>query len=194
MVMDTGPSLISEHIFKHRAENILITFIFFLLMLVPFVISQIRRIYLLRLAESEDRLTEELRETNEILKDVATGISDGILLLSRDLKIIWANEAFLKQSGCNVEDVTGNYCYSVTHNRETPCESPNDTCPIAEIMRTGKPVTSTHTHFNKDGSKSFVEVTAYPVHNKEGEIVRFVHLSKDTVSYTHLTLPTKRIV
>ena len=136
-----------------------------------------------RVAERK-RAAEELSDSRKMLENITQGITDGILLLSKDLKIIWANQAILRQTGYELEEVEGNYCYTVTHRRERPCQPPNDVCPVEEIMKTGKPVRVTHTHVNKEGDKFFVEVTAYPIHNEKGEIVQFVHLSRDITGRT----------
>jgi PAS domain S-box-containing protein len=114
-----------------------------------------------------------------LLEAITDAISENILLLSKDYKILWANKAAMTQSGLILNDIVGNYCYAITHNRETPCEQPNDSCPVSDLLATGNSKTVQHIHVNKDGDKSFVEINVYPVKDNTGETVELVHISKD---------------
>jgi PAS domain S-box-containing protein len=115
----------------------------------------------------------------EMLGDILDRISDGVLLLSRDRTVVWANRASTEQTGYRLEELKGRSCHSVTHNCQRPCQPPDDACPLEEVMQTGHSSTVFHTHTNKEGGKCFVEVIVYPVLNEGGKIVRFVHVSRD---------------
>lgn len=67
--------------------------------------------------------------------------------------------------------MVGKTCYEVTHHRSTPCSPPHDVCPIREMLMTGEPNVIEHTHFDKEGSSFYVEVSASPVKNDMGQIV-----------------------
>jgi len=121
----------------------------------------------------------ELGKADPVQGKILQGISDPLLLVSKDLKVLWANKAFQDQAGYKIEEIVGNHCYKLTHHQETPCKPPYDLCPIAEAKETGKAVTTTHTHFDKEGNKVFVEVSAYPVKDENGEVVYFVYMYKD---------------
>ncbi|MBI5779362.1 MAG: PAS domain S-box protein [Planctomycetes bacterium] len=126
---------------------------------------------------------EEIIRSKQTLENILEGISDSIFLLSRDLRIIWANNAALKETGCSRKELIGSFCYKVTHNSNTPCQAPLDICPVSEMVRTNKPVVKKHTHFDKLGHKKIIEVTAYPIKDSNGEITQFVHIGKDITSY-----------
>lgn len=126
---------------------------------------------------------EALRKSKEMMENITQGIKEGILLLSKDLKILWANQSFLDESGYPKDEVLGNYCYKITHDRETCCGPPNDQCPIKEFQKTGKPITLSHMHLDKLGNEKFVEITAYPVKDEEGEAFQFVYLCKDVTEH-----------
>jgi hypothetical protein len=53
--------------------------------------------------------------------------------------VLYANKALLDRLGREKSDVIGNFCYRVTHNRETPCVPPKDPCPVAEALK-GNPL------------------------------------------------------
>jgi PAS domain S-box-containing protein len=121
----------------------------------------------------------ELRKANDIFEIILQGITDPVLLISKDLKVLWANKVFQDQTGFKREETIGNYCYRVTHHQESPCQLPYDLCPISDAEKTCKTVTTIHTHFDKEGNKIFVQVSAYPIKDDKGNIIQFVCMYKD---------------
>jgi hypothetical protein len=109
-----------------------------------------------------------------------------ILIISSDFKVIFANSAFLEKVKKKKEEVIGNYCYSVTHHRNSPCEPPNDPCPIKKVIETGQTSIEVHTHFNSENKNFRVNVIAAPLMNKN-ESLGFLHIAipvKDEVKIT----------
>jgi PAS domain S-box-containing protein len=130
---------------------------------------------------TERKNTEErLRSLKEFSESVIDSIADSLLVIDpNDYRITSVNEAALNQLVLRREDVIGKTCYETIHHRSTPCEPPLHICPIQEVLRTGKTVTVEHTHFDKGNNETFVEVSAHPVRNREGNTVQVVHLSRD---------------
>ena len=123
-------------------------------------------------------LETELYSNKQFLETAFNGITEQICVISKDFKILWANKTFLEQSQCEAEEIIGRTCYAVTHHRDLPCQPPDAVCPITAIPETGKPIGTLHTHFGKEG-KFYSEVTAYPVKDREGKVVEFVHMARD---------------
>jgi len=123
--------------------------------------------------------TEELQIEKGFAKVIAENIQEGIMLLSKDFKILWANKKIMGLSGLKEDEVFGGYCYAITHHLDEPCKPPHDACPIHEVLATGKAVSVTHTHFDKEGNKFYAEVSAYPVKNEKGEVIQFIHVARD---------------
>jgi two-component system sensor kinase len=121
----------------------------------------------------------ELRRSEQIFEDILQGITDPVLLLSKDFKVLWANKAFQVQTGYKIEEIVGNYCYRLTHRQEAPCKSPYDLCPVSEAEKIGSTATTIHIHFDKKGEQTFVEISAYPVKDEKGEIINFVYTYRD---------------
>ncbi|MBF0558646.1 MAG: PAS domain-containing protein [Nitrospirae bacterium] len=119
---------------------------------------------------------KERDESRQMLEDIANGISESILLISKERRILWANKTATELAG---SDIIGRTCYEATHKSETPCKHPNDPCPIHDLLETGDPKCEEHTHRDKNGNEIIVEVSAYPIKNEDSEIIRFVHVSKD---------------
>lgn len=121
----------------------------------------------------------EFIKTEHLWETILHGISIPVLLISRDLKILWANKAFQEQCGCTLEEIIGNYCYKLTHHRDSPCQSPYDLCPVSESKKIGGTATAIHTHFDNKGNKIFIEASAYPVKDEKGETEQFVCMYRD---------------
>jgi len=122
---------------------------------------------------------EKLRSLKEFNERIIDSIADSLLVIDpNDYRIISANEVALKQSKSRREDLIGKTCYEATHHRSTPCPPPHDACPIQELLKTGKPVTVEHQHFDEDNNR-ILEVTVHPVKDKEGKTVQVVHIAKD---------------
>ncbi|HYA11402.1 MAG TPA: PAS domain-containing protein [Thermodesulfovibrionales bacterium] len=129
---------------------------------------------------------EGFSNADHIFENILQGITDSVLLLSKDLEILWANEAFQNQTGYKRKEIIGNYCYKLTHHQEVPCQSPHDLCPIVEALENGRTATTIHTHFDKEGNKIFVEVSAYPLKDEKGNIIQFVYIYRDITDMKRL--------
>ena len=123
-------------------------------------------------------LEQELADSNELLRKIVEQTVDGLILLNEDLRIVLINNAALNPTGYKTEEALGNYCYKITHDKKTPCQSPHNICPVAECKKSGKPVIVEHMHFKKDGSKVFVEVKAEKIVGQSGEIY-YIHKTRD---------------
>jgi len=128
---------------------------------------------------------EELYKTKQFLDDIVNGITEQILLISKDFQVLWANKTFLNQYSCKMDEVSGSYCYALTHNRQSPCQPPHDICPMTQVIKTGVPAKEVHLHSGPKG-KSYSEVIVYPIKDQKGEIVEFVHIARDITEYKEL--------
>ncbi len=123
--------------------------------------------------------TKVFEQTLMYLEEVTNGVEEGIMLLDSNFKVLWANKKVLVSCGLEPGEVVGDFCYKITHHRQEPCSSSQDSCPVKEILKTGKSATFIHTHYGNDGSKYYVEVSAYPLPPKPNELMQFVHVTRD---------------
>lgn len=128
--------------------------------------------------DERKRLESELFKTKQFLENIVNGITEQIMLVSKDMKILWANKTFLEQFGCELKDLSGKYCYALTHGLQSPCQPPHDACPIAKVLESGKPMKEVHTHHGPKG-EFLSEVSAYPIKNEKGQITEFVHIARN---------------
>jgi len=146
-------------------------------LLKPYDIDQL--LLQIQRAIEKQRAEEELRLSRQMLEDVTQGITESILLISRDYKILWANRTAMAQTGLPMDEIVGQYCYDVTSLRESPCEPPDAPSPLRELLATGHSRTVQHCLQDKDGNKIVVEVNVYPVKDSAGELKEFVYVSRD---------------
>ncbi|MCW3990784.1 MAG: PAS domain S-box protein, partial [Candidatus Bathyarchaeota archaeon] len=123
---------------------------------------------------------EELRESAEHYTTLFESISEPIMMIDPETyRILRVNESLKKQLKLDEGEIVGRCCYAVTHSRATPCEPPDDTCPLGELMETGRSVTVDHTHYDGEGGQFWTEVSVYPVLGEGGEISQVIHITRD---------------
>lgn len=118
-------------------------------------------------------------QTRQLLESIAHGITDEIMLLNDDFKILWANDATLKKHACKMSEIVGKSCFEITGHYGSSCRTTKYPCPIMEWNKTGTLQALTHVHFDSDGTERYVEVTGYPILDEDGRVSKFVHLTKD---------------
>ncbi len=134
----------------------------------------------IRMAVEKQRAEENLRASMTQYKALFDSIPDAILLINPyDYSIISANKAAENQSKIGRDGLVGRTCFEVTHHRTSPCESPECVCPLRLMMEMEQSVTVWHTHFDEDGSPIYVEVSANPVRDEDGNIFQMVHFMRD---------------
>jgi PAS domain S-box-containing protein len=153
-------------------------------LLKPYDIDQL--LLQIQRAIEKQRVEEELRISRQMLVDVTQGIKESIILISRDYKILWANQTAIAQTGLTVDEIVGQCCYAVTQLRESPCEPPDVPCPLKELLASGYSNTTQHDHYDKNGNKTVVEVNAYPVKDNAGNLTGIVHVSRDITERARL--------
>ena len=100
---------------------------------------------------------------------VLGAIEEGVAVLDRELRIVWAN-AVIRKMGPEGE-VVGMACYRFFHNRSEPCLG----CETAECFATRRP--TKRIHQTRDGA--YWESLASPVFNEVGEVAQVVLLTRD---------------
>lgn len=74
-------------------------------------------------------------------RTITEGIDEAILLPPKDLKVKWANKKIYELSGMDKDEVIGNHCCVVTHNKRRTLQMPHNICPITGALSIGKVTT-----------------------------------------------------
>ncbi len=69
-------------------------------------------------------------------------------------------------------------CHMLTHNSASPCADEH-VCPLHEMRKTKRPVTTEHTHYDDEGNPRIVEVHGDPVFDENGELIYMIEYSFD---------------
>ncbi|MGB3713321.1 MAG: PAS domain S-box protein [Candidatus Promineifilaceae bacterium] len=74
------------------------------------------------------------------------------------------------------QDIT---CYALLHDLSRPCDGVDHLCPLQEIRKTGRPVTTEHVHFGEAGNERVYEVHAHPILDSEGTTSQIIEYTLD---------------
>jgi len=129
------------------------------------------------------RAEDELRESERKYRDLSSefqsilgAIPGSLVLLSPDLKIVWANEYTKNTSmGFESEEMLGQYCYRCRHDLSEPCEA----CPVRRCFASGKPEFG-----ERDTPNGKIwELHAAPVFGDQGEISGVIEIAFEVTEY-----------
>ncbi len=108
--------------------------------------------------------------------------SEAVMALDGDYRIRRINKAALAQAGLTELEAQGKYCFQVSHQAISPCDSPASPCPMKITLSTGKSAHAIHEHVQQDGSSHYCDVSTYPLFNRRNEVVQVLEVSRDTTA------------
>ena len=139
-----------------------------------------RRVAALEEAETGHlRAGESLRQSRNFLRSIIEAIPEVTMVVDRDYRVVLANRAARERVGGEDPVSAGLKCYQVSRHRDEPCQEGEEPCPLAIVMETRTPVTVVHTHVDAAGQRLVVEVTAAPVVDETGEVIRVIESCRD---------------
>ena len=124
------------------------------------------------------KMEEALRRSQAFLQTVIDAIPETMLVVGRDYSISLANRAARELAG-GIDPVSCLACHQLSHKRDLPCNGRHESCPLRQVIATKTPVTVTHTHHDAQGNEIFVEVTAAPVFDDNGEVTHIIESCRD---------------
>jgi len=109
----------------------------------------------------------------ERLETVTKNMSAGLAVISKDFRILWANNVLKKVFG---DDYEGKVCYALINQLKSSCPG----CGVKKIFETGKDQV-VHKQLVKgaDGSDVWLEITATPIKDDNGNITAVLELVND---------------
>ncbi|TAK94882.1 response regulator [Patescibacteria group bacterium] len=127
---------------------------------------------------------------DKIAKDsliaVLRALSQGVLIVNKEYRIIFGNQAFAKHLGLTENDLIGRCCFEVCKHRTVPCAELGERCSAKQVFESGSIVTRVHTHFTVAESAVELEMTSYPAKNEQGEVVAVVDIASNISEQFHL--------
>jgi len=125
---------------------------------------------------SEER---KLKVRTEEMETILNGIQDFILVLTPDKEIVDVNESFLRQMRYSREKLIGRKCYEVFSKIRHLDENCEANCPLSKIIKDKKPCQMVLNQLDHHGNPRYIEVTIYPIWEKDGQVSRFIEISRN---------------
>lgn len=122
---------------------------------------------------------DKLRQRTEEMETILNGIQDFILVFTPDREILEANEAFLRNMGYRREEVVGRKCHEIFRKEMGFCSFGTTDCPLTKCVRSKETLQEVRTRIDHEGALHYIEVTIFPIWEKEGRISRFIEVSRD---------------
>ncbi len=111
-------------------------------------------------------------------------IPDTLILLSRDLKVMWANKAVVSVIETGTPDMVGRHCFEVWHGRFEPCED----CVALRSFSSGKNESSQH----RSPSGKLFDSRAFPIKGEDGVVNSVIIILTDITEKTALQAEAMR--
>jgi diguanylate cyclase (GGDEF)-like protein len=116
-----------------------------------------------------------LKEQHTFIQNVIDGISQTVMVINRDYTVSLLNRSARSLVDENkITDKTQPKCYEISHHRKSPCDGASHPCPLLNVVENGRAVKVIHNHFSTDGDDVYVEITASPLFDEDGEIYAMV--------------------
>jgi PAS domain S-box-containing protein len=127
---------------------------------------------ILQIEQRYRRLFEELSKSEQEKSVILDAMTELVLYLDTEMKVIWANKAMREFFGLAPGRLNGKHCYNVLHNRNRSCSI----CPAKKTLESGEPQEIVDFSSYK---KNWV-LRSYPVRNEKGDLTGIVEIVTDT--------------
>jgi len=117
------------------------------------------------------RLFEELRKSEQEKAVILDAMTELVLFLDTDLRVIWANKAMREAFNLKPGQLNGKHCYMGLHNRSRACSI----CPAEKTLKTGEP----HDVVDISSYKKNWVLRSYPVRDEKGALSGVVEIVTD---------------
>jgi PAS domain S-box-containing protein len=117
----------------------------------------------------------EIAKSKQQLQAIFDGITDGLIIVDRDFRVVAVNKAEAAFLGRTPQELVGKPCYEVYCRGEGACEM----CPAHETFATGKPALVSRMEHESGYHRKGVDVYTFPVKDENGETVQAIQYIKD---------------
>jgi PAS domain S-box-containing protein len=122
------------------------------------------------------QMLDEIQGAAEEWQATFESITDLIMLLDREYRILRVNAATVAFHGLPLDDILGKHCYNVLHGTVAP---PDD-CPFAGMLENGEHGEAVLHDRNRN---AWLSVSIDPICNDRKEITGVVHTVKDVTAH-----------
>ncbi|HJH29948.1 MAG TPA: PAS domain S-box protein [Methanosarcinaceae archaeon] len=129
---------------------------------------------------NENNENENVCIPKNFAQNVIDSIGDPIIVIDpSNYKLLLANKAMSEQIK-EVDLLTGSVtCHQATHRRDTPCDFPDDPCPLKKVIATKSTVRVVHIHYDDENNESIIDVVATPILDESGNVMQVIESFHD---------------
>ena len=117
------------------------------------------------------RLIDELSKSEQEKAVILDAMTELVLFLDTDLRVIWANKAMREVFNLKPGELNGRHCYQALHKRNRACS----VCPAEKTLKTGEP----HDVVDISSYKKNWVLRSYPVRDERGSLSGVVEIVTD---------------
>ncbi|MFQ5850129.1 MAG: ATP-binding protein [Candidatus Binatia bacterium] len=125
--------------------------------------------------------TQALEEEKRKLDMIVSGIGAALVLLNRDLRVLWANRIATECFG-PLHQFQGGKCFVALLGETDLCQE----CAAVKTLRSGSVEHVEKVVLGRNGKRRFFQVTTSPIKNGQGEIVQLLELIQDVTEKKQL--------
>ena len=123
--------------------------------------------------------SEHVAPTAKFLQSVIDGIPEITVVIDRDCRIIYANQA-ARQIADDGDQVAGRLaCYELFYGSGVPCEEVGRSCVLKQVIETGSPITVEQLHHDRRGNTVHIEISASPIFDEGGKVRQIIEVWRD---------------
>lgn len=122
---------------------------------------------------------QRLKQRTEEIEMVLNGIQDFILVITPEMDIVDVNDAFLLQMGYTRNEVIGRKCHEIHQHLHQQCNRHDIICPLNQAIEKRRPNQQVLTRIDHEGKQRHIEVTIFPIWEKNGKLSKFIEISRD---------------
>jgi PAS domain S-box-containing protein len=118
----------------------------------------------------QKKIERELKIEKDKLEAVTENIGAGLAIISKDYRIIWANQLLKQMNG----ECEGKMCYSTFNRLTEVCPD----CGVKKVFESGVPI-DIHEYSNLDdkGNRFWVELIVTPIKDENGNVIAALELA-----------------
>jgi PAS domain S-box-containing protein len=129
-----------------------------------------------------EKTREDVFRSKRQLQAIFDGITDGVIIVDREFRIVAVNKAEAAFLGRQPQEIVGEACYEVYCRGETACEL----CPAHETFATGKAALVSRLELSTGYHRKGVDVYTFPVRDEHGVTVQAIQYIKDVTDRVKL--------
>ena len=134
---------------------------------------------------------DEISRYQSFAQAISEATMVGVMVMDTNYHIVWINESALNMYGLTRKEALGQYCFQVSHQSITPCESPDTPCPVKETLTTKLSAHGIHEHVDRNSNTRYCDVSSFPLFNQKGEVIEVVEVIRDITTDLNLKVESR---